>query len=220
MQQKFFRQNLRNITTVLPNIGLVSLGFMILVSFMGFTSVGLGYSDNPEQYLATNNLAPTVQASEVSTQKLKKTSKVEENFEIIIPKIDLEKKVVKNVHPAVESEYMQAIEHNVAHGKYTRLPDQATDNGNVYLFAHRTGYENGRDFGYFRNLDKLGGGDIVKLKYNGKTYEYKFKESFVIQPDDTWVYTGRSDTPTLTLQTCENGEAQRLIVKLDLVRVR
>jgi LPXTG-site transpeptidase (sortase) family protein len=142
-----------------------------------------------------------------------------QNFRLLIPSIGVNKKVIENVHPAREDIYGPVIENYVAHGMYTRLPDEAMIDGNVYLFAHREGNVAGKDVGFFRNLDKLNNGDKAQVIYGDKTYTYQAYRSFVIEPEDTWVYGAESDFPTLTLQTCENGEEQRLIVKLKLIEV-
>lgn len=148
-----------------------------------------------------------------------KDSNLNREFNLLIPKIGLQQQVVENVHPGNEAVYGPVIEQYIAHGLYTRLPDEATVDGNVYLFAHREGRQGSRDFGYFRNLDQLQAGDQAQIRYAGKTYTYTLYSAFVITPQDTWVYTDESEFPTLTLQTCENGDKLRLILKFRLVSV-
>lgn len=147
------------------------------------------------------------------------TLRVKEEFFLSIPSIGLNKQVKRNVDPADKRIYGDVIEKYIAHGKYTRLPKGATEDGNVYLFAHREGFIGGRDVGFFRRLDELGKGDRAIINFDGGTYTYKFRESFIVDPLDTYVYTGYSKSPTLTLQTCNNGEEERLIVRFDLVKV-
>lgn len=149
-----------------------------------------------------------------------KDSKAQREFTLSIPSIGLQHRVIENVNPGNEAIYGPIIEKYIAHGQYTRLPEEATTDGNVYLFAHREGVKNGRNIGYFKNLDKIREGDKAIIKYDGKTYTYTAYTSFVISPRDTWVYTDESNLPTLTLQTCENGESMRLIVKFRLVSVK
>jgi len=141
-------------------------------------------------------------------------------FRLSIAKISLKQTVQADVDPANQDVYSAVINEKVAHGLGTRLPDEAILDGNVYLFAHRNGVYNGKKIGFFHRLDDLNQGDVAIIEYNGTTYEYKLREKFVITPQDTWVYTEQAETPTLTLQTCENGETQRLIVKFDLVAIR
>jgi sortase (surface protein transpeptidase) len=142
-----------------------------------------------------------------------------QDFRLVIPKIGLSHKVVENVDPASESVYGPVINEFIAHGMYTRLPDEAVSNGNVYLFAHREGSYQGNNIGYFNQLDKVTAGDTAEITYAGKRYVYEFWRNFVITPQDTWVYNGESNFPMLTLQTCENGLAARLIVQFRLKEV-
>jgi LPXTG-site transpeptidase (sortase) family protein len=129
-------------------------------------------------------------------------------FILSIPRIALKKEVVANVDPSDKAVYLPVIERKVAHGRYTMLPSQATENGNVYLFAHREGSGN-----FFARLGELVTGDRIEVRFSGRTYLYTVSEKFVVGAKDTWVYTGTSALPTLTLQTCENGNTHRLIVK-------
>lgn len=142
-----------------------------------------------------------------------------QGFRLQIPSINLNKEVVENVDPGDESVYGPVIAKSVAHGRYTKLPDEAQENGNVYLFAHRDGYIDGKYVGFFKRLGELRDGDVAYIHYAGKKYVYKFLRSFVITPQDTWVYTPESDMPILTLQTCENGESMRLMVQWQLTEV-
>lgn len=140
------------------------------------------------------------------------------NFEIRIPSIGLKKEIQENVDPRYPEDYLPVLDKFIAHGKFTLLPDEATDQGNVYLFAHRSSFNN-KSNGFFQNLDQVKHGDLAYILFEGKTYTYKFRESRIVSPYDTYVYTAYSPAPTLTLQTCNNGIQQRLMVWWDLVDV-
>lgn len=135
-------------------------------------------------------------------------------FSISIPKIRVNKQIKPNVNPSNPDIYLPVIEEYVAHGMFTRLPSQAVSKGNVYLFAHRNGAS-----GFFNRLDELQNGDEISIRFNSKTYGYTVSEKFIIEPTDTWVYTASADKPSLTLQTCEDGTAKRLIIKAVLKQV-
>jgi hypothetical protein len=64
-------------------------------------------------------------------------------FLLEISSIKLKQKIYPNVDPINEKEYLGVLEKGIAHGKYTKLPNQAIDSGNVYLFAHNEGYAHG-----------------------------------------------------------------------------
>lgn len=137
-----------------------------------------------------------------------------DDFRITIQKIALNEQVVANVDPRSREEYLPIISRNVAHGMFTKLPDQAVNDGNVYLFAHSDG-ENP----IFRNLDELESGDLIEIDYLNIQYLYKVDEKFAVAENEVSVYTGESERPTLTLQTC-SGEKERLIIKATLVNVQ
>jgi LPXTG-site transpeptidase (sortase) family protein len=177
---------------------------------LGNTEPSIGQAGSVAGWQMTANANSDSSLANISSQ---------ERFRLIIPSIGVDKQVIANVHPGSKSSYEPVIQNYVAHGKYTRLPDEATTQGNVYLFAHRDGYVNGRDIGFFKRLNELKQADQAILEYAGKKYVYEFRTSFVIDPKATWIYTAESKYPTLTLQTCENGIQNRLIVKLELVSV-
>lgn len=149
--------------------------------------------------------------------KSAKSDKVNSEFILSIPAISLRKDVMRNIDPSNKDEYMAVLRNSIAHGKYTLLPDQAVDFGNVYLFAHRQGTFDGKDIGFFRRLNEIRFGDEAYINFDGSTYIYKFRSSKIVSPKDTYVYTSYSPTPTLTLQTCEQGFSKRLILTFDFI---
>lgn len=155
------------------------------------------------------------QITAISTVRVLNAQLRIDHFRIVIPRIGVGKDIQANVDPSKRDVYLPVIEKVVAHGKYTRLPYQATKEGNVYLFAHRDG-----SHGFFHRLGELRNGDVINIEFNESTYVYEVYKSFVVDPSDVWVYTGESEVPALTLQTCENGNAQRLIVKAKLVQIK
>ena len=56
-------------------------------------------------------------------------------FSVVIPKIGANEKIVANVDPDNEKEYLDVLLHNIAHAKGTAFPGV---NGTTYLFAHST----------------------------------------------------------------------------------
>ncbi len=91
---------------------------------------------------------------------------------------------------------------------------------NVYLAGHRMGYSGTWSRMIFYHLDKLGEGDKVLLEdRNGGRYEYRVIESFVVDPDDTWVMGRVRGRDLLTLQTCTPIPSfdKRLIVRAERI---
>lgn len=173
----------------------------------GIASLPLAGSNN--QQLNTTSAVTKVAAD--NTGDLFANYVPDGEFELKVAKIGLSHKVVPNVNPADEAVYGPVINNFIAHGEGTLLPDEAVLNGNVYLFSHRQGI--------FKRLGELRQGDTAVVRYHGSNYIYQLRESFIITPQDTWVYTPAAASPTLTLQTCEQGEKFRLILQFDLVHI-
>ncbi len=140
------------------------------------------------------------------------------HFSISIPQINLNQEIVANVDASNPEEYLDVLNRAIAHGKNTALPDETKSHksGNVYLFAHKNGTFNGRDIGFFHNLDKLQKGEKAYINYNGTIYTYILREKYYKNQYDTQIFTGYSPTPTLTLQTCTQDSNTRLILIFDL----
>ncbi|MFW5702395.1 MAG: sortase [Candidatus Dojkabacteria bacterium] len=210
---KLYYTSLGSVFSAIAFVLLVAPMFSIELqtnAIAGFAgNVSAAEDTNPPGWLMDTN-------SEV--QGLVDTS-LREQFRLRIPAAGVDRKVISNVDPANENVYGPIINNYIAHGKYTKLPDEGSISGNVYLFAHRSGEYLGQDVGYFKDLDEVDPGELAYIDYAGKTYVYEAYESFILDPKDTWVYTAKSPFPSLTLQTCENGEEQRLIVRFRLLRV-
>jgi LPXTG-site transpeptidase (sortase) family protein len=198
---------------------------VLILLLVGLGLTTLGYSYSAEVFgsqvilpinATTLNASEVAQAGDTANPILNSQTS---DFRLSIPSIGLNREVQEDVHPGDESVYGPVIEQRIAHGLYTRKPDEAIYDGNVYMFAHRTGTAHGKNVGFFHDLHLLKQGDKAQVRYAGKTYTYEFVRSFVITPQDTWVYTARSDYPKLTLQTCEQGESLRLMVEFRLTNV-
>lgn len=133
-------------------------------------------------------------------------------FQIIIPKLNLESIVVTNVDPSNSYEYNQVLaKEGVAHARGSYLPSQP---GPVILFAHSTNtIENILQFNAkFFGLKDLEGGDEIIINYNNKDYRYKITTKKVTSPNDLASIQETKDD--LVLSTCWPPGAtwQRLLV--------
>lgn len=82
--------------------------------------------------------------------------------------------------------------------------------GNVSLAGHNN--YSGTMFGKNKNL-KLGD-KVLLTDLSGTTLEYEIYDIFVTNPDDTTILeTKDKNTREVTLITCKNGRAERLIIK-------
>ncbi len=119
---------------------------------------------------------------------------------IEIEKIDL-------IYAVVEGTKDENLGVAIGHMKNTAAFGQP---GNCALAGHRGGISGP----YFKKIDKLKKGDLIKLTdANGTVYSYYVTESFVVDPSEVWVAENNTEEKMLTLITCENNSTKRLIVR-------
>lgn len=122
-------------------------------------------------------------------------------FDVIIPKIGANARVVPDVDPGKEEEYLEALKHGVAHAKGTVYPGEI---GTTFLFAHSVGnfWEVSRWNAVFYLLRELQPGDEVDVFYKDKRYIYTVYDQKIVEPTDVGYLNIQSNFPQLTLQTC------------------
>jgi len=126
---------------------------------------------------------------------------VDPEFSIVIPKINANTKVIKNVDPFDSKIYQQALTQGVAHAKNTATPDQF---GNTFIFAHSAGnwYQANQFNAVFYLLNKLEAGDEILVYYQSNKYSYTIKESKLIEGSELNYMESKTDQKQLTLMTC------------------
>lgn len=137
----------------------------------------------------------------------KRTQKIEYIAVLKIPKISLERGLVK------PSSYLNNIQYNVAFLEDSAMPDQT--NGNVILAAHSG---NAR-ISYFRKLDKLSIDDKVMIDYKGKTYTYSVVHIYDIEKTGKAKIIRNQNTNTLTLITCRHNTNNQIVIICELLDV-
>lgn len=145
---------------------------------------------------------------------------VDTQFGIVIEKLNANAKIIKDVDPANEKEYLQALKEGVAHAKGTNYPGEK---GNIYLFSHSTDapWNIIRFNAIFYLLRELEPGDNVVVFYNNKRFDYIVFEKVYTSASDTSYLTNKYNQSILTLQTCDPPGTllNRLIVKAKLAGV-
>lgn len=82
--------------------------------------------------------------------------------------------------------------------------------GNCVLAGHRGGMYST----FFKNIDKLKQGSVVKVTNMRKEeFTYRVYEKIVVEPTDTSVIRNIGEEKTLTLISCEENGTKRLIVR-------
>jgi sortase A len=135
------------------------------------------------------------------------------NFDIIIPKIGANSRIISNVDVSDEQVYLDALQNGVAQAVGTDFPGEG---GHIFLFAHSTDYiwNVGTYNAVFYLLYKLEPGDEVDLFYEGHRYVYKVIGKKVVEPTEVEYLTRETNKEFLTLQTCwpPGTTLQRLLV--------
>jgi len=123
-------------------------------------------------------------------------------FTVMIPKIGANEKIVANVSPDNEAEYLEVLRTSIAHAKGTAYPGI---DGTTYLFAHSTDnfWNVGRYNAVFYLLNKMEKGDDIVLFFNNKRFNYKVTDTKIVDDTDThYIDSALGQGERVILQTC------------------
>ena len=138
------------------------------------------------------------------------------DFGIVIPRINVNASIIKNVDPYLTNEYQQALVNGVAHTKKTGLPGEGR---NIFIFAHSSGnfYQANHYNSVFYLLHKLVPGDSILLFFNQTEFSYKVRNIAYVEETEMSYLQNENYTETLTLMTCwpPGTTLKRLIVTAD-----
>ena len=122
------------------------------------------------------------------------------DFAIVIPKINLDERVVFNVDPNDKKAYGEALKIGIAHASGTGFPG---DPRMGYYFAHSSTSVFSRQLNaVFYLLGKLEAGDEVFIWHDGEKFRYQVTGSEVTTPGDVSFLQQKYDEETIVLQTC------------------
>ncbi len=142
---------------------------------------------------------------------------VSTDFGLVIEKINANAKIVPQIDPASEKEYIKALTQGIAEAKGSTEPGEP---GNLFLFSHSTDapWNFIRYNAIFYLLRELGPGDRVIVFFKGRRFDYIVFDKTVTSPSDISFITNRYDKPVLTLQTCDPPGTllNRLVVRAKL----
>lgn len=207
---------------------IISLG-VILTSYGPLLWQEIRYSYNVlfnesyKQKLAVARNIPTrIKSQEILLEPVNPIPVPEdEEFSIIIPKINLNKRVISNVDLTNEQEVAEALKHGVGWAKGTVEPG---DFGNSLLFSHsaRNIWDIARYNSEFTLLDKLQIDDIFTVVYKGRQYDFIVFEKKTVPANDTSYLTSVAEGRIVTLQTCHppGSNTNRLLVRGRLIAMQ
>lgn len=143
---------------------------------------------------------------------------VDEDFGIVIPKIQANAKVIDNIDPYNSRQYEVALTKGVAHAKGTAYPGHA---GNDFIFAHSSAdwVIANRYNSVFYLAHKLEKGDEIDLYYKKQKYTYDvFDKKIVDASAIQYLDNNVGDTSILTLMTCypPGTSLKRLIIQAQI----
>lgn len=141
------------------------------------------------------------QVSKVQGYKTKEIEPLYPDFGIVIPKINVNAKVVRDVDPYDPNIYQKMLTQGVAHAKGSALPGEE---GNIFIFSHSSEnfYQALQYNSIFYLLPKLDIGDDIKIYYQNHEFDYKVCQKKIVDPSDIQYLTNSVDSRTLTLMTC------------------
>lgn len=142
---------------------------------------------------------------------------VSTEFGLVIEKINANAKIIPQVNPAIEKEYVGALKEGIAEAKGSTDPGEP---GNLFLFSHSTDapWNIVRYNAIFYLLREVEPGDRVIVFYKNRRFDYIVFDKTTVPGSDLTYYTNRYDKPVLTLQTCDppGTVLNRLIVRAKL----
>lgn len=129
----------------------------------------------------------------------------DKQFQISIPKIGVNSKIIANVDAANEKEYDEALKKGVAHAAGTGLPgEENKENKTIFIFGHSTNgtWNISRYNALFYGLKDMTAGDTFSMWFWGKEFHYTVTQTKVVEATDISFLTPQTTTDQLILQTC------------------
>jgi len=129
----------------------------------------------------------------------------EQKFQLIIPQIGINSKVIANVDASNPKAYQAALKEGVAHAQGTGLPgEDGGHNKTIFLFAHSTDapWNIQRLNALFYSIKDLKPGDEFSVWFWGKEYRYTVREQKIVASNDVSFLQPQMETERLILQTC------------------
>lgn len=124
-------------------------------------------------------------------------------FSIVIPRIGAASRVLINVDPNDETQYLQALQKGIAHAKGSVFPGMP---GTSFYFAHSTDsfWNVGRYNAVFYLLKDMQINDDIYLFFKNYRYNYKVTNTEILDPNDVnlLVNAQKNTEEQIVLQTC------------------
>ena len=218
--------NLKINPLIFIKIGLVLIACSLVLAVVFFYPVLI----QEAKYLFRSSSGGGVEvvveeSSEISDADAKEGKRriepVDKDFGIVIPKINANASVIKDVNYKNPAEYQKALTKGVAHVKGTKLSGQI---GNVFIFSHSSVnfYQAARYNSVFYLLHKLEKGDSFYLVYDEELFEYKVTEKKIVDAGAVGYLENLNGKKTATLMTCwpPGTTLRRLLIISELYKIQ
>lgn len=184
---------------------------LILLSIFVISATYFPIAKNEVQYQIYNASDDNVVNTQVAPANY--------DFGIVIPKINANASVIKNVDPYNKGEYQIALTKGIAHARGSAVPGD-TD-GSVFLFSHSSVnfFEASKYNSIFYLLNKLEYGDEIIVYYLGEKYIYQVQDKKTVNPDEVSYINSYSPGGRVVLMTCSPAGTtlKRLLITAKLV---
>jgi len=200
---------------------LIFLGVLLILISIGIL-INKYYQRNEIQKEEENNLVEFYEIQEeivveqdevieeVQEEKIEVKKNVQKEPYIAVLKID-KIKLEKGIYSLNSKN--NNVNKNIQLLKESDMPD--VENGNMIVAGH-----SGNSYmAYFKNLVKLNKGDIAKVIYNGKTYNYKLAKSYEVEKTGKVALAKNKSNRTLTLITCKHNTNKQIVFVFELENI-
>jgi len=193
------RKNLRLLGLAL--LGLSFVGFISVLGPLLSKELGFRLQKFPAAEIQKNEQKISVFGYLLWLDQNNLSSPVDWNFDLIIPKIGVNSRVVPNVDPNNKEEYDQVLKTAVAHAKGTSFPDSY---GSTYIFGHSSTllWDPNHTNAVFYLLKNLEKGDEIIVFYSTRRYLYQVVEKVIKGEKEIPEFVSQKDKKYLVLQTC------------------
>lgn len=167
------------------------------------------------KFIKTETKVETIDKQKIEIQQ-------SDEFFIQIPKILAFSKVIENVSPFDQAEYLKVLKQNlIAHSKNSDSPGSGIGKM-TYVFAHSSirEIEDVRNNSVFYLLGELELNDDIFIKYHGQEYKYRVYDKKVVKPNQVEFLNYRDENKELLiLQTCWpiGTDWNRLLIFAELI---
>lgn len=141
------------------------------------------------------------QLGSLNKRAIKSLTPPDQEFSILVEKINATSKIIKDVDPNNSAIYQAALAEGIAHARGSALPGEPN---NIFLFAHSSADLNNaiRFNSVFYLLHHLEKGDTVSIWYLGQRYNYSVDSKKIVSHDEVSYLAQDSKEEKLTLMTC------------------